>query len=83
MKLRETREQDRLEITVVKRRLRWLDRVQYMNDSRRAKHAVHWISDKKDTVRPRITRKVSEIELMDTTWEDVFLKALEREEWKE
>jgi len=45
-----------LEATVAKRRLGWFGHVQRMEDSRRAKQALHWITDeKRKRGRPRIT----------------------------
>ena len=76
-----------LEATVKKRRLRWFGHVQQMEDSRRAKQALHWIPDeKRKRGRPRTTWRDTvwrDVECMDITWQDVCHKATDREEWKE
>ena len=44
---RETTERDILEVIVRKRRLRWLCHVQHMEDSGRAKEALHWMTNER------------------------------------
>ena len=58
-----------------------------MEDSRRAKQALNWFPDEK---KARSTACYMEGHIlerhrirMDTTWEDVCLKATDREEWKQ
>jgi len=60
--------------------------VQRMEDARRAKQTLHWISDKKNRCRSRITWKDTvwrNTEPINMAWKDIRLKALNREEWKE
>jgi len=54
--IRDSTGQDMLEATIKKRRLRWFGHVQQMEDSRRAKQALHWIPDEqRKRGRPRTT----------------------------
>jgi len=57
-----------------------------MEDSRRAKQALHWIPDKKRKQgRPCISWDTlrRHIKCMQTPWDDICLKAMDREEWKQ
>jgi len=76
-----------LEATVRKRRLRWFGHVKRMEDSRTAKQALNWFPDeKRKRGRLHVTWRDTfwrDIECMDMTWEDVCLKATDREEWKQ
>jgi len=76
-----------LEATIKKRRLRWFGHVQRMEDSRRAKQALHWIPDeKRKRGRPRTTWRDTvsrDVEYMEMTREDVCYKAMDRVKWKE
>jgi len=74
-------------VAMKKRRLRWFGHVQRMEDSRRAKQALHWIHvEKRKRGRPRTTWRDTvsrDVECMEMTWEDVCHKAMNIEEWKE
>ena len=70
-----------METTVKKTSLHWFGHVQYLEDSRRMKQALRWVPDKKtnvDCMSPG-EKTSTDIEQMDMTWEDVCLKALDRD----
>jgi len=81
--IRDSTGQDMLEEcedTEKKRRLRWFGHVQRMEDSRKAKQALHWIPVDHAPPGETVSR---DIKYMEMTWEDVCHKAMDREEWKE
>jgi len=83
--IREQTSQEKLELSVQERRLRWLGHVQRMRDDRMAKQVLHWVpEDRRMRDRPRVTWQhvIKDFEKGGLSWEEAMSLAADRREWR-
>jgi len=82
----EQTDEEKLELSVQERQLRWLGHVQRTSDDRIAKQVLHWIpEERRKRGRSRVTWQhviIKGAEKGGLSWEETMSLAADRREWR-